>query len=60
MPERVRVDLLDLASLGDSDQPELKTLGIDVGPGLGWEQQIVGIRPTGVRQREDVPYQQFT
>lgn len=45
MPEGMGIHVLDLTSLGHGPQPDVKALGVDVGAGGGWKQQIVGVGP---------------
>ncbi len=35
VPQRVGIDLADLAAFGNCGQPDLKALGIEMRPGLG-------------------------
>ena len=60
VPQRVGIDLADLAAFGNRGQPDLKALGIEVRPGLGREQQPVRVRPCGICQREQMPDQKLT
>ena len=39
VPQRVGIDLADLAAFGNCGQTDLETFGIEVRPGLGREQQ---------------------
>ena len=59
VPQRVGIDLADLAAFGNCGQPDLKALGIEVRPGLGREQQPVRVRPCGICQREQMPDQEL-
>ena len=60
VPQRVGIDLADLAAFGNRGQPDLKALGIEMRPGLGREQQPVRVRPCGICQREQMPDQKLT
>ena len=51
--------LVDMIETGNCGQPDLKTLGIKVRPGLGREQQPVRVRPCGICQREQMPDQKL-
>ena len=53
------IDLADLAAFGNCGQPDLKTLGIEMRPGFGGEQQSVRVRPCGICQCEQMPDQQL-
>ena len=59
VPQRVGIDLADLAAFGNCGQPDLKALGIEMRPGLGREQQPVRVRPCGICQREQMPDQKL-
>ena len=59
VPQRVRIDLTDLAAFGNCGQTDLKALGIEMRSGLGREQQPVRVRPCGICQREQMPDQKL-
>ena len=59
VPQRVGIDLADLAAFGNRGQPDLKALGIEMCPGLRREQQPVRVRPCGICQREQMPDQKL-
>ena len=59
MTQSARIDLLDLAALGNGAEPNLVALGIDVGSCGRGEQQILRIGPGGVLKRKQMPDQQL-
>ena len=59
VPQRVGIDLADLAAFGNCSQPDLKALGIEVRPGLGREQQPVRVRPSGICQGKQMAHQKL-
>lgn len=60
VPQRVGIDLADLAAFGNRGQPDLKALGVEMCPGLGREQQPVRVRPSGICQCEQMTDQKLT
>ena len=59
VPQRVGIDLADLAAFGNCGQPDLKALGIEMRSSLGREQQPIRVRPCRICQREQMTDQKL-
>ena len=59
VPQRVGVDLTNLAAFGNRGQSDLKALRVEMRPSFGRKQQPVRVRSCGICQREQMPDQKL-